>query len=204
MTIIPPVEELTIDALAQEIRRVDGENSLGAGALAEAIMSFIGQHRRAAEAGATDAVPVEIGYTNWRGEYAVRRIIPIRPWFGATEWHPEPQWLLTAIDVEKGAERDFAIADIGRTATPPATGVRVTVRPLEWERVTEEGMEGMRRYWRARDLGSGGHLWVNVHTDDFEGECSLGGTKYSSSAAAMNQIEDGYQARILSALVEQP
>lgn len=85
-------------------------------------------------------------------------------------------------------------------ASPSATRARVMVRPLEWERVTE----GMRRYWRARDLGSGEHLWVNVHTDDFEGECSLGGTKYSSSAAAMNQVEDGYQARILSALVEQP
>lgn len=32
---------LTIDALAQEIRRVDGNHSLGAGALAEAILPFI-------------------------------------------------------------------------------------------------------------------------------------------------------------------
>lgn len=32
---------LDVDALAQEIRRVDGSNSLGAGALAEALMSFI-------------------------------------------------------------------------------------------------------------------------------------------------------------------
>lgn len=32
---------LTIDALAQEIRRVDGKHSLGAGALAEAILPFI-------------------------------------------------------------------------------------------------------------------------------------------------------------------
>ncbi len=57
--------------------------------------------------------PVDIGYTNWRGEYAVRRIIPVRVWFGSTDWHPAPQWMLTAIDVEKGAERDFAVADIG-------------------------------------------------------------------------------------------
>lgn len=32
---------LTTDALAQEIRRVDGENRLGAGALAEALMPLI-------------------------------------------------------------------------------------------------------------------------------------------------------------------
>ena len=41
-----------IDALAQEIRRVDGENSLGAGALAEALQPFLTElpHRREAEA----------------------------------------------------------------------------------------------------------------------------------------------------------
>lgn len=58
--------------------------------------------------------PVAIGYTNWRGEYGVRNICPIKVWFGSTDWHPEPQWLLTAIDMDKNAERDFAIKDIGR------------------------------------------------------------------------------------------
>ena len=32
---------LTVDALANEIRSVDGNNSLGAGALAEALMPFL-------------------------------------------------------------------------------------------------------------------------------------------------------------------
>lgn len=32
---------MTVDELAQEIRRVDGNNALGAGALAEALMPFI-------------------------------------------------------------------------------------------------------------------------------------------------------------------
>ena len=35
---------LDVDALAAEIRRVDGSNSLGAGALAEALMPFIERH----------------------------------------------------------------------------------------------------------------------------------------------------------------
>ena len=35
---------LAVDALAQEIRRVDGNYSLGAGALAEALMPFLVQH----------------------------------------------------------------------------------------------------------------------------------------------------------------
>jgi hypothetical protein len=36
---------LDVDALAQEIRRVDGSNSLGAGALAEALMPFIAKQQ---------------------------------------------------------------------------------------------------------------------------------------------------------------
>lgn len=38
--------------------------------------------------------PVTLTYRNWRGEVAERTIIPRRVWFGSTEWHPEPQWLL--------------------------------------------------------------------------------------------------------------
>jgi DNA-binding protein H-NS len=51
-----------IDALAQEIRRVDGENNLGAGALAEALMPFLTelQHRREAEEAGRDAVIEEM------------------------------------------------------------------------------------------------------------------------------------------------
>lgn len=36
-----PKPSLDVDALAQEIRRVDGNHSLGTGALAEALMPFI-------------------------------------------------------------------------------------------------------------------------------------------------------------------
>ncbi|MCS4088607.1 hypothetical protein [Rhizobium sp. BK176] len=35
---------LTVDGLAQEIRRVDGNHSLGAGALSEALMPFLQKH----------------------------------------------------------------------------------------------------------------------------------------------------------------
>jgi hypothetical protein len=38
----PAKPTLTVDGLAQEIRRVDGNHSLGAGALAEAIMPYLG------------------------------------------------------------------------------------------------------------------------------------------------------------------
>jgi predicted DNA-binding transcriptional regulator YafY len=55
---------------------------------------------------------VRIVYTNYRGETARREIIPQRLWFGATKWHPDEQWLLDAIDVDKKSPRSFALRDI--------------------------------------------------------------------------------------------
>jgi len=55
---------------------------------------------------------VSMVYTNYRGETAVRKIVPRKIWFGKTDWHPEEQWLLTALDVGKEADRDFALKDI--------------------------------------------------------------------------------------------
>lgn len=55
---------------------------------------------------------VIIRYTNYRGETADRRIVPIRIRFGSTEWHPEPQWLLEAFDLDRGANRAFAMRDV--------------------------------------------------------------------------------------------
>ncbi|MBL8179991.1 MAG: hypothetical protein JNL64_00085 [Blastocatellia bacterium] len=55
---------------------------------------------------------VRILYTNYRGETAVREVIPKHLWFGETEWHSERQWLLSAYDLEKRADRDFAVKDI--------------------------------------------------------------------------------------------
>ena len=55
---------------------------------------------------------VEIVYTNWKGVTAIRHIIPKDIFFGSTEWHQEEQWLLNAFDVEKQADRLFALKDI--------------------------------------------------------------------------------------------
>lgn len=55
--------------------------------------------------------PLELPYKNWRGEISTRKLQPIRLEFGATEWHPEPQWLLVATDIEKNVERSFALKD---------------------------------------------------------------------------------------------
>ncbi|MBY3034857.1 hypothetical protein [Rhizobium laguerreae] len=51
-------------------------------------------------------------YKNWRGESSVRTALPIKIWYGKTDWHPDEQWFIKAIDVEKGEERDFALIDM--------------------------------------------------------------------------------------------
>jgi len=58
------------------------------------------------------SVTVRIDYTNWRGERAERFIHPQRVFFGVTKFHTTPQWFLVALDVEKGADRSFAMKDI--------------------------------------------------------------------------------------------
>lgn len=59
--------------------------------------------------------PIELTYTNYRGETSQRRITPRSVYFGSTEWHPEPQWLLTAYDHDKQEYRAFALNDFGNT-----------------------------------------------------------------------------------------
>jgi len=66
-----------------------------------------------------------VEYTNYRGETARRVIIPIRMWWGKTEWHPEEQWLLTAWDVEKNASRDFAWQDMRPVQNPATSAARI-------------------------------------------------------------------------------
>ncbi|MDQ7775289.1 MAG: hypothetical protein Q4615_04900 [Paracoccus aminovorans] len=55
--------------------------------------------------------PITMTYRNYRGEIDQRTIVPSRIWFGSTDWHPEPGWLMSAYDLAKAAHRDFALAD---------------------------------------------------------------------------------------------
>lgn len=55
---------------------------------------------------------VTFTYKNYRGEIGVRMVRPIMIAFGANSYHPEPQWLLHGFDLNKQAERTFAIKDI--------------------------------------------------------------------------------------------
>lgn len=55
---------------------------------------------------------VLILYTNWKGKTEWRRILPSGIRFATTQYHPESQWLLDAHDLDKDAERTFAVKDI--------------------------------------------------------------------------------------------
>ena len=55
---------------------------------------------------------VQIVYTNYKGATGTRHVIPIEILFGHNEWHTEDQWLMRAFDIEKSAERTFALKDI--------------------------------------------------------------------------------------------
>lgn len=53
----------------------------------------------------------KVKYKNYKGEIRDRYITPQLIWYGTTEYHPEPQLFLLALDVEKGTTRDFALND---------------------------------------------------------------------------------------------
>ena len=119
--------------------------------------------------------PVTLTYTNWRGETAQRTITPKRIWWGATDWHPEPQWLLTAFDAEKQADRDFAIKDFGAATPQPAarsTGGRRQMKvlivggPNRGEVVDVEATpSNMLELVRVLDPVLGEAFWFKVEAD---------------------------------------
>ena len=55
---------------------------------------------------------VKILYTNWKGVTSYRNIVPKSIEFKSTEWHNEEQWILNAFDLDKNADRGFALKDI--------------------------------------------------------------------------------------------
>jgi predicted DNA-binding transcriptional regulator YafY len=72
---------------------------------------------------------VAIRYTNHRGETAWRIIIPHRLRFGSSPWHVGEQWFLEALDVAKGEDRSFALADIHEWARPEVSAEQLGTCP---------------------------------------------------------------------------
>lgn len=56
---------------------------------------------------------VKIAYTNYAGKKGTRLIYPTgRVYHGSNRWHPKPQWMLEAINVEDGLVKSFPLLNI--------------------------------------------------------------------------------------------
>ena len=55
---------------------------------------------------------VQFMYTNHRGETRRRRVIPRSIEYTGTDWYPRAQWILWAMDIDKAAQRGFALTQI--------------------------------------------------------------------------------------------
>lgn len=55
---------------------------------------------------------IKVLYTNWRGETGIRNIIPVKIYYGSTEWHKENGWLMEAYDLDRKAIRVYSMKDI--------------------------------------------------------------------------------------------
>lgn len=65
---------------------------------------------------------ISFDYVNWRGESGTRIAIPMGLRWGSTEWHPVEGWLMEAWDLEKGAYREFSLADCRFSRGAPQVG----------------------------------------------------------------------------------
>ncbi len=63
---------------------------------------------------------VVIDYTDNTGSRAKRPVLPVKVWYGVTIHHPQPQWFLRALCLERKVDRDFALKDIASWAPLPA------------------------------------------------------------------------------------
>lgn len=99
---------------------------------------------------------VEIDYTNWRGERRTRFIAPttlvnassyagipavFHMTFEATPHHEIAQFMVRAFDLEKGAERTFAMADIHSWRSVPEKEVWPVLKRINAD-ARENGWSG--------------------------------------------------------------
>ncbi len=59
-----------------------------------------------------DTSQVSFMYKNYQGETSERKVLPMSLWFGLSSFYSGRQWFLKCWDLEKKAERDFALANI--------------------------------------------------------------------------------------------
>jgi predicted DNA-binding transcriptional regulator YafY len=142
------------------------------------------------------APPLVFMYRNWRGETALRRVRPIGISYGTSEWHPEPQWLLHAYDLDKEAERDFSFSNIAAAPASPAAeptehnmrldyrrAVRAEQRAARLEQKLDEARQ---RNEKLEEAGREVMAWVDA-LGGFAGENEEPVTCFQNLRAALAQ-----------------
>lgn len=56
--------------------------------------------------------PYTMIYKNYRGETEERQVMPQSFWWGTTQYHPEPGFMMRAYCTSRAADRDFAVSGI--------------------------------------------------------------------------------------------
>ncbi len=121
---------------------------------------------------------VWILYRNHLGEVAWRHVLPLVWDFALSVWHPEPQWLMLALDLDRGTDREgervqrsFAVRDILEWRTSPPDGES----PSPW---TTDAPTATGWYWhRSRPTAAAYMAYVR------DGACV--GSNFAISAAQM-------------------
>lgn len=54
-------------------------------------------------------------YVNHSGVLMIRSVVPLRIFFGTSLYYTEPQWLMEAFDLDRNANRTFAMSKINKT-----------------------------------------------------------------------------------------
>lgn len=96
-----------------------------------------------ADPSAPQDVPTAFSYTNWRGETSVRHVIPKGIRYAATEWHPEPQWLLDAFDIDRAADRSFAFSGIRASSLSVPQQGEVLWEGPAWKLISDEVVQAV-------------------------------------------------------------
>lgn len=55
---------------------------------------------------------IQFNYINWRGLGDIRKVLINEIYYGSNEYHPNPQFLMKAYDLDKNVERIFAMSDM--------------------------------------------------------------------------------------------